>query len=91
MFGMDGSDVRMAIIKKSEDPFHDKHASKRLLGMGVGGSSARKKRNTPSSPQRNRDKWPANAKKGKRRRFQKQMFLVVDTIFVHNVVVFHIL
>ena len=44
MFGMDGSDVRM-VIKKSENPFHDKHASKRL-GMGVGGSSARKKRNT---------------------------------------------
>ena len=68
-FQMFGMDVRMA-IKKSENPFHDNNASKRL-GMGVGGSSARKKRNIRHLKETGTS---ANARKGKRRRFQKQLF-----------------
>ena len=69
-FQMFGMDVRMAIKKSAENPFHNKNASRRL-GMGVGGSGARKERNIRHLKAKGTS---SKSRKGKRRRYQKHLF-----------------
>jgi GTP-binding protein len=65
-FSMYGMEVRLAVKKNANNPFHDKEKSTRV-GMGVGGRDARKKRMVADLKLTGKPK-----RKGVRRRMQKR-------------------
>ena len=65
-FSMFGMEIRLAVKKNNENPYHDRDKSKRA-GMGIGGADARKKRMITELKSKGKPK-----KKGVRRRMQRR-------------------